>query len=273
MKQGTLLTALAAAAALATAAGAAASDPSVTIGTGGTGHGAHASGLQLGITGSPAADRISVTLDGTQSQFVITSARPIDPPPSPCVQISTSEVHCPISSFVSFSAALGKGSDAFTVGPSVVVPVTMTGGDGRDKLIGGSGSDTILGGVGRDRLTGRNGRDSLNGGKGRDTESGGKGRDTLLGGKSHDLLKGGRRARPAQGRSRARHAARRRRTRRREAVAAAARLASVRASAPRQRHRSGASPPGAAIRTLACSVSTASGHCRPSSEVIRPPRP
>jgi hypothetical protein len=191
MKQGILLTAVLLVAALTTAGTAGAGDPSVSVTAGASGRAAHASALQLGVTGSPEADEISVTLDGTQTQFVITSTRPINPPPPPCAQISTSQVHCPTSEFVSFSATLGDGNDSFTVGPSVTVPITLSGGSGRDKLTGGSGADTVTGGIGDDRLVGRNGRDTLNGGRGRDVETGGKGRDTLLGGKSGDVLKGG----------------------------------------------------------------------------------
>jgi Ca2+-binding RTX toxin-like protein len=191
MKQGILLTALLLVAGLTMAGPAGAGDRSVSVTAGARGGVAHASALQLGVTGSPEADEISVTLDGTQTQFVITSTRPINPPPPPCVQISTSQVHCPTSEFVSFSATLGDGKDTFTVGPSVTVPVSLTGGSGRDTLIGGSGSDTETGGLGRDRLIGGNGRDTLNGGKSGDVEIGGKGRDTLLGGKGGDTLRGG----------------------------------------------------------------------------------
>jgi Ca2+-binding RTX toxin-like protein len=191
MKQGILLSALLLVAGLTMAGPAGAADRSVTVAVGAGGGDAHASALQLGVTGSPQADEISVTLDGTQTQFVITSTRPINPPPPPCVQISTSQVHCPTSEFVSFSATLGDGNDAFSVGPSVAVPVSLTGGSGRDKLTGGSGSDTVTGGIGRDRLVGRNGRDTLNGGKGGDVEIAGEGRDTLMGGKGGDVLKGG----------------------------------------------------------------------------------
>jgi Ca2+-binding RTX toxin-like protein len=189
MKQGFLIVSLLAAAALP--AGAAASEPSVSVGLAPDLRGAGASALALDVTGSTEADEISVVLDGTQTQFAITSTHPINPPPAPCTQVSTFQIHCPTSAFVSFSATLGAGNDKFTVGPSVKVPVTGTGGTGNDRLQGGSGDDTIAGGVGNDRLHGGNGSDTVRGGQGRDREDGGKGNDTLTGDQSHDVLNGG----------------------------------------------------------------------------------
>jgi hypothetical protein len=180
MKQGILIIALVLAATLTTAASAASSN-----------NAAHASALNLGITGGPDADEISIVLDATQTQFVMTSARPINPPSPPCTQISTFQISCPTSGFVSFSASLGRGNDRFTVGPSISVPVTVNGGPGRDLLRGGSGADTVLGGKGGDRLFGNNGKDTLKGGKGGDYLRGGKGRDNLDGGKGGDSLRGG----------------------------------------------------------------------------------
>lgn len=153
--------------------------------------GAHTSALQLGVEGSADADEVSVALDSTQTQYLITSTRPINPPPAPCAQITTFQISCPISDFVAFSAALGDGSDTFSVGPSVAVPVSMTGGTGRDVLRGGSGPDEMLGGDGRDRLLGVNAGDVLKGGAGRDVLKGGKGRDVLKGGSGKDRLLGG----------------------------------------------------------------------------------
>jgi Ca2+-binding RTX toxin-like protein len=147
--------------------------------------------LQLGFKGSADADEISVAFDGTQTQYVITSTRPINPPPPPCVQISTFQISCPTSDFVSFSVALGAGNDHFTVGPSITVPVAMFGGAGRDLLRGGSGADTLAGGNGSDRLLGNKGADKLKGGLARDVLKGGEGSDLLEGGKGTDRLLGG----------------------------------------------------------------------------------
>ncbi|MDQ2939179.1 MAG: hypothetical protein M3R23_01445 [Actinomycetota bacterium] len=191
MKQGTFITALYLAAGLATAAPAPGAAAGISVRTGSSGHGARASALQLNITGSPQADEISVALDGTQTQFLITSRNPITAVPVQCTEISTSQISCPTSEFVAFSASLGIGRDAFSVGPSIHIPVSLSGGIGGDSLRGGSGSDTMRGGAGDDRLFGGNGGDTLNGAKGVDVLKGGRGRDVLKGGKGQDRLLGG----------------------------------------------------------------------------------
>jgi hypothetical protein len=191
VKQGSLITALAVTAALAIAAPASGAASGVSVTTGRTGNRAQASALQLNITGSPQPDEISIALDGTQTQFVITSRNPITAVPAQCSQISTNQISCPTSQFVSFSASLGIGRDIFSVGPSIHIPVSLSGGLGADQLRGGSGSDTLMGGAGNDRLSGGNGADTLLGGRGNDVLNGGKGRDTLKGGKGRDKLAGG----------------------------------------------------------------------------------
>jgi Ca2+-binding RTX toxin-like protein len=187
MKQGIRVIALAFT--LSLAAAPAPAQANVTVGA--AGGGAHVSALNLGITGGPDADRISIRLDGTQTHYVMTSSRPINPPAPPCTQISTFQISCPIPGFVSFSASLGRGNDRFTVGPSIDVAVTAAGSTGHDVLRGGGGLDSLLGGVGHDRLFGNKGRDTLRGGKGADVLTGGEGRDELIGGKGSDALRGG----------------------------------------------------------------------------------
>jgi hypothetical protein len=192
MKQGTfIIAALCLAAGLTTAMPAGAAATGVSVRTGPSGHGAQASALQLNITGSPLSDEISIVLDPTQTQFLITSRNPITAVPVQCTSVSTNQISCPTSDFVSFSASLGAGKDAFSVGPSIHIPVSLSGGIGGDTLRGGSGSDTLLGGAGADRLFGGNGADTLLGGKGSDVLNGGKGRDVLKGGSGHDVLRGG----------------------------------------------------------------------------------
>jgi Ca2+-binding RTX toxin-like protein len=191
MKQGIITVSLLLAATLIPGSATAAPDRAVSLGLSSSGRSADASALQLDVTGSPGDDEISVALDGTQTQYTVTSTHPINPPPPPCTQASTFQIHCPTSDFVSIAATLGNGSDTFTVGPSILVPASLNGGAGADNLGGGSGTDTIVGGGGHDRLLGQNGRDELRGGKGGDVESGGEGGDTLTGGNGNDLLKGG----------------------------------------------------------------------------------
>ncbi len=87
--------------------------------------------------------------------------------------------------------------------------VTLTGGDGPDrllssimggKIIGGAGKDTIIGGDGNDIISGGQGIDWITGGKGHDAISGGdgddrldgqEGDDTVLGDAGHDIIQGG----------------------------------------------------------------------------------
>jgi Ca2+-binding RTX toxin-like protein len=190
MKQGISIIAVLLAAAFAAPAAANDAAP-VSVQLASPAGGAHASALQLGIKGSADADEISVALDSTQTQYMITSTRPINPPPAPCAQITTFQITCPVSDFVAFSATLGDSSDSFSVGPSIAVPVTISGGSGSDVLRGGSGPDTVLGGDGKDRMLGGNGRDVLKGAGGGDVLKGGKGRDVLKGGHGNDRLLGG----------------------------------------------------------------------------------
>jgi Ca2+-binding RTX toxin-like protein len=190
MKQGIAITALLVAG-MATAAAAGATGPSISVAIGSGDRGAEAASLQLKVTGSPDADEISVGFDASRTQYVITSTHPINPPPLPCTPISTFQIQCPASDFVSFAALLGDGNDNFTVGQAISVPAVLTGGTGLDDLRGGRGSDTLLGGTGGDRLVGRNGQDTLKGAKGRDVLEGGRGRDMLEGGRGRDRLRGG----------------------------------------------------------------------------------
>ena len=192
MKKATLTTALCAAAmAIVAIAGPAAGDtPSNSLSLE-AGSGAHASALGLHIDGVPDPDDITLTVDASHTQYVLTSTHPFNPPPAPCTQASTFEIHCPVSDFASFDATLLDGNDTFTVGPSVKVTVVVAGQAGLDDLIGGGGADRLIGGDAADRLVGNKGQDTLLGGNGRDVLNGGDGRDVLKGGKGNDKLRGG----------------------------------------------------------------------------------
>jgi Ca2+-binding RTX toxin-like protein len=48
----------------------------------------------------------------------------------------------------------GLGNDTLTVDPSVLLPVTLRGGQGNDSLTGGGGDNVIAGGAGSDTLVG-----------------------------------------------------------------------------------------------------------------------
>lgn len=152
---------------------------------------AGASALSLKITGSSEPDVITVGLDPTKTEFVLTSNHPFNPPAPPCTQTDMFEIRCPAEQFAAFNATLGEGNDTFTVGPSVKVTVQVSGGAGLDDLIGGGGGDSLIGGDGADRLVGNKGQDTLLGGRAGDILNGGPGRDVLKGGKGRDTLRGG----------------------------------------------------------------------------------
>jgi uncharacterized delta-60 repeat protein len=69
-------------------------------------------------------------------------------------------------------------------------PVSVSGGDGDDRIVGGSGDDSLSGNAGKDRIDGRGGSDRLAGNGSRDKLSGGDGNDRLFGGSSGDWLAG-----------------------------------------------------------------------------------
>jgi Ca2+-binding RTX toxin-like protein len=81
------------------------------------------------------------------------------------------------------------GSDRIDAS-TMVVPITLNGGNGDDTLIGGSGTDVLSGGSGNDNLEGGAGNDTLHGGIGNDVLTGGAGLDSLLGEDGNDTLNG-----------------------------------------------------------------------------------
>jgi Ca2+-binding RTX toxin-like protein len=94
------------------------------------------------------------------------------------------------SSVTSIKAEAGGGNDEITISPTVMIPVTLFGGDGDDILTGGSGPNILYGGAGNDRLTGGKDDDELYGEDGDDVLIGGEGNDTLDGGAGNDQLRG-----------------------------------------------------------------------------------
>jgi Ca2+-binding RTX toxin-like protein len=81
------------------------------------------------------------------------------------------------------------GSDRIDAS-TMVIPVTLNGGNGDDTLIGGSGADLLSGGAGNDNMEGNAGNDTLRGGIGNDVLTGGAGLDSLLGEDGNDTLNG-----------------------------------------------------------------------------------
>lgn len=93
------------------------------------------------------------------------------------------------------NVAANNGADDVRVAEAAAgeftLPVTLSGGNGKDTLVGGSGADTLDGGNGKDDLRGHLGDDTLRGGNGKDALDGGDGADMLDGGRGKDALLGG----------------------------------------------------------------------------------
>ncbi|HEX8204459.1 MAG TPA: calcium-binding protein [Solirubrobacteraceae bacterium] len=84
---------------------------------------------------------------------------------------------------------LRDGDDYVVVSSGVTEPVTMLGGDGRDRLEGYEHAVVLDGGAGDDKLVGSAENDQLDGGEGNDEVEGNAGSDRLLGGGGDDVLR------------------------------------------------------------------------------------
>jgi Ca2+-binding RTX toxin-like protein len=144
-------------------------------------------GSTLEITGTTGNDFIDVSFDETALQIkVVTSGDPdqsFDPD-----DVDFISVH-----------ALGGDDYVSILVVGVVVPSTVSGGDGNDVLLGGvgndsmsgnAGRDTLLGSVGNDRLAGNGGRDRIAADSGNDVVFGGAGGDWIFATNDNDVIKG-----------------------------------------------------------------------------------
>jgi hypothetical protein len=122
-------------------------------------------GTQLRITGTAAADAITVSRTSTGVLLGNTGGW-------------TRKISGTFNSIVIDG---GSGSDSITLGATVKTPAVVHGSDGDDSIIGGGGNDRIYGGAGRDVIDGRAGNDTIVaiGGGTRDSVIGGEGRDSF----------------------------------------------------------------------------------------------
>jgi hypothetical protein len=145
------------------------------------------------LAGGEEANSIKIWLSPDGREYVIDSLVQLEVGGSVCThpEDNPNELVCAAPSIGGFEVNSGGGDDRVLVAKNVIVPVTMRGGAGDDRLVGGSGPDKLIGGQGDDRLVGWQGNDLLYGGPGDDVLIGGPGSDVLGGGSGMDILGGG----------------------------------------------------------------------------------
>jgi Ca2+-binding RTX toxin-like protein len=145
------------------------------------------------LAGGSAQNSIRIWLTPDGRSYVIDSAEPLEVGGPICENTPgvPNELICKAPMIGGFIVNAGPLDDAITASRRILVPVTMCGGAGNDKLVGGGGSDKLVGGAGDDELVGRGGSDLLAGGPGDDVLFGAAGEDTLLGGTGNDVISGG----------------------------------------------------------------------------------
>jgi Ca2+-binding RTX toxin-like protein len=145
------------------------------------------------LAGGPGSDVLDVKLSQDGRSYLIHSRDPLEASGGVCAQDSGSQykLTCEATAVAGFEANVGAGDDSVTISPKIMVPATLRGGPGDDRLRGGGGADKVLGGPGADFLLGHGGNDWLFGGAGDDLLFGGAGEDRLTGGPGADYLNGG----------------------------------------------------------------------------------
>ena len=138
----------------------------------------------LTVSGTDAADQISITAVGTNYLVSVKTLRPngrLKPILNNLV---------PISSVRAIVVLAGAGNDSVFTGPGVI-GCWIDGGAGNDMLVGGQGNDIILGGQGIDYIYGGAGDDLIYGQGGDDVIRSQGGNDTIVGGGGRNQMFGG----------------------------------------------------------------------------------
>jgi Ca2+-binding RTX toxin-like protein len=150
--------------------------------------------VTLLLTAGPGDDVFDVKLNQDGTSYLIDSLAPLEAGGDICTheEGSVHELTCDAKAIGGFEANSGPGDDSVIISPKILVPATLRGGPGDDRLRGGGGADKVLGGPGDDYLRGEGGNDWLLGGAGEDWLWGGGGDDRLVGGPGPDYLNGGR---------------------------------------------------------------------------------
>lgn len=149
--------------------------------------------ITLLLTAGAGDDVFDVTLSQDGRSYIIDSRTPLEAGGGICTheEGSPHALTCEAAPIGGIEVYAGAGADSVIISPRILIPATIRGGPGNDRLRGGGGSDKIIGGPGNDVLIGEGGNDWLFGGPGADWLLGGAGNDRLVGGPGADWLKGG----------------------------------------------------------------------------------
>jgi hypothetical protein len=149
--------------------------------------------VNLLIAGGAEQNLLDIKLSPDGREYIIDSMAPLEVGGAICTHPEAVEnrLLCPATTIAGFEINAGGGNDSAIVSPKILVPVTLRGGPGDDRLYGGGAADKLVGGPGEDILIGRAGNDALYGGPGNDQLFGGSGDDVLHGGPGEDEMIGG----------------------------------------------------------------------------------
>lgn len=149
--------------------------------------------LNVLLTGGPEDNVLDVKLSLDGRSYLIDSLGPLEAGGGICIhpEGNVHELVCEAAVIAGFEVNAGSGDDSAMISPKIMIPTTLRGGPGNDRLRGGGGADKLVGGAGDDYLLGSGGDDWLYGGSGEDRLYGGAGRDRLVGGPGADFLHGG----------------------------------------------------------------------------------
>jgi Ca2+-binding RTX toxin-like protein len=145
------------------------------------------------LVGGPSTDVLDIKLSQDGRSYLVDASAPLEAGGGICAkpEESVHQLICEAMPIAGFEVNAGGGEDYVIISPKILIPTTLRGGPGRDRLRGGGGADKLVGGSGNDSLLGEGGEDWLFGGPGEDMLWGGPGDDRLVGGPGSDYLNGG----------------------------------------------------------------------------------
>jgi Ca2+-binding RTX toxin-like protein len=145
------------------------------------------------LNAGPGTDVFDVKLSQDGRSYLVDSLYPLEAGGGICVseEGSIHDLTCEAAAIGGFEVNAGSGDDSVIISPKILVPATLRGGPGDDRMRGGGGPDKLIGGPGADILYGHGGNDWIFGGSGDDWLYGLSGDDRLVGGPGGDYLNGG----------------------------------------------------------------------------------